>query len=405
MVNADAAMRVATVYACVRLISETLAMLPLNIYRRRPDGGKDLSPNHPLNDLLASAPNEWQTSFEFREMMQMHLLLRGNAYARINSGPRGFADSLEPIHPDRVTPVLLANKRLGYKVQMPTAGVETLTQDEVFHVRGPSFDGIKGLSPIDYMRESIALGLASQEYQARFFSNDATPSGILSTPNALKKEARDNVRESWQSRYGGLSNVRRVAILEEGLKFEPISITNRDAEFLGLRKFSVTDIARIFRVPPHMIADLDRATFNNIEEQGQDFLTYTMLPWLVRWEARISMDLILNTDTYFPKFRVSELARADMEARAQANAVMFDRGVINADEWRSGEDMNPRPGGETYYQQLNMTPSDNADPGTPTKPSVPDAMVSKKRIREMIREELARGFLPGLNGSNHAEAA
>lgn len=387
MINADGAMRVSAVFACVRLISESLAALPLLIYKVGADGSKKLATNHPLFDVLARQPNDWQTSMEFREMMQAFLLLWGNAYALIVPGDRGFAHSLEPIHPDRVRTERLEGGRIRYQVTTP-GGSTAYTQDEIFHIRGMSFNGIRGLVPIDYQRESIALGLAAQEYQARFFSNDATPGGILTTPNALKPEARKNLIGSWQSTHSGLNNVKRTALLEEGVKFEAIGSTNRDAEFLGLRKFSVTDIARWFRVPPHMVADLDRATFANIEEQGQEFLTYTMLPWLVRWEQAISRDLILAPQTYIAKFNVKALTRADFEARAQANAVMFDRGVINANEWREDEDMNPREGGEEYYQQLNMVPSDNAEPAQP-KPSTPDASISfsERRIRRIAQQE------------------
>lgn len=350
-------MRSSAVYACVRILAETLAQVPLIIYRRRADGGRERAESHPLWDVLHNLPNPAQTSFNFREMLQGHLALRGNAYAFIVPGVRGFADSLVPIHPDRVSPERLPTGRLRYRVRGDDGVARPFAQDEVFHVAGLGFDGLRGQSPIEWVRESVGLALAAEAYGARFFGNDARPGGVLTHPGKLGPEGRANLKGSWEEAHRGVANAHRVAILEEGLKWEAIGMTSRDAQFLELRKFQVGDVARVFRVQPHKIGDLDKATFSNIEQQSIEFVQDTMMPWFVRWEQAINTQLILARQAFFAEFLVTGLLRGDQAARAAYYNSMVQMGAMTVNEVRRLENMNPMDGGDVLRTPLNMAPA------------------------------------------------
>lgn len=259
-VTPDTAMRASAVQACVRVLAETVAQLPLKVYETQPDGGKAEARNHPIFSLLHDQPNAWQTSFEFRETLQGHLALRGNAYAELIPGARGFVDQLIPLNPDKVNVEQLPNKRLIYTVYEDRRA-RKLTQDEVLHIRGLSSDGIMGLSPIKMSKDAIGLALATEAYGARFFSNDARPGGVLQHPGHLGDEAIRNLQNSWMRAHSGVSNSSKPAVLEEGMKWEQIGMTSEDAQFIETRKYQVNEIARIFRIPPHLIGDLEKATF------------------------------------------------------------------------------------------------------------------------------------------------
>jgi len=387
-VTPDTALQLTAVFACVRVLSETIASLPLFIYRWRSDGGKERAPYNPLYEVLHSRPNQWQTSFEFREMMQGHLELRGNAYARIVSGPRGAVDQLIPLHPDRVTPRrILGTQRILYKVNWEGGTTSELTQEEMFHLRGFSLDGVTGLSPVALEREAIGVGLSAQEYAGRFFANDATPSGLLKHPAHFdSEEAEKRFLKSWQAAHSG-SNRHKTAMLEDGITYEAIGLTNRDSQFLESRKYQAEDIARIFRVPPHKIGILDRATNNNIEHQGIEFVTDSIVPRARRWEQRINADLILAPETYFAEFLVDGLLRGDIASRYAAYATARQNGWLNANEIRKLENMNPYEGGDTYWAPVNMVPAEQLGKVPPSTPP-PAAKATTAQV-EMIVEAAA----------------
>ncbi len=365
-------MQLSAVYACVQVISKTIASLPLVVFKERPDGGADRAPNHPLFKVLHSQPNSWQTSFEFRQMMQAHLLLRGNAYAQIVPGPRGFVDQLLPLHPDRVRVKRLENGRLLYEVAMPSPQpVMKLTQDEMFHLRGLSSDGIVGRSVIDdYAFQTVGAAIATQEYGARFMQNNATPAGVLETPAKLEEKAWKHLEDSWKGRNAG-ENQNGVRVLEQDLKFHAISITNRDAQVLEIKRFQVSDIARIFGVPPHKIGDLDRATFSNIEQQNIEFATDTIRPWCVCWEQRMERDLFLESeqDTYSAEFVMQGLLRGDTLSRFEAYQIGLQNKVYTPNEVRALENLNPIPGGDEPIQPLNMVQPGQQPPSKKQKQS------------------------------------
>ena len=354
-VSPDNALRLAAVYACVRVLSETMASLPFNLYRRRADGGKDVVTDHWLYRLLAKRPNRYQNAFEWREMLQGHLALRGNAYNRILANPRGEITELIPIHPDRIRMELLPSGDYRYRVTDRLGNESVVPRGEVWHLRALSSDGLMGMSPIELARESLGMALAAQDYGARFFANDAKPTGgWIEFPGSFKdSEAKKVFRESYQQAQSG-ANRGKVLVLENGMKFHEVGVTNKDAQFLELRQFQITDVARLFRVPPHMIADLSRATFSNIEQQSLEFVMHTMTPWVERWEASIESDLLLDGDELEVEFDFANLMRGDAASRAAYYQSGIQNGWLTRNEARIAENMNPLDGLDEPLRPLNM---------------------------------------------------
>jgi HK97 family phage portal protein len=348
-VNEDTAMRVATVYACVRVIAEDVAKLPLIIYRRRPDGGKERATDHPLYSLLHDRPNGVQTSFGFREMMQAQVELRGNAHA-FKVKVRGQLRELLPIPAGRVTVTRKDDWDLVYRVDGKDYG-----SDEVLHICGLSVDGVCGLSPIAQHRESVGLAMATLEHGAKLFGNSARPSGVLQVPGELSDTAYSRLKDSWETAHGG-ENMHRTALLEEGATWQATSMTSEDAQYLETRKFQRSEIAGIFRVPPHKIGDLERATFSNIEHQSLEYVTDSLLPRLVRWEQRLNADLLSPEEqkTYFIEFLVDGLLRGDQKSRYEAYQSAINTGWMSPNEARVRENMNPEPGLNEFRKPLNM---------------------------------------------------
>lgn len=354
-VNVDSAMRVAAVYACVRVISETIGSLPLHVYQRRNTGGKTIYREHPLYKLLHSQPNSWQTSFEFREMMQAHFELRGNAYAYKSMDQRGNVLELLPLHPDRVEVKQLRDMSLEYHVQLGEGAERVvLRQDQVFHLRGLSSNGYTGRSTLADAREIIGVAIATQEFAGRFYKNDATPSVVLQHPGKLSKEVADRIRDSWNTAFAGSGNARKTAVLEEGMQIERLTLSAEDAQFLETRKFQRSEIAGLFRVPAHLIGDLERATFSNIEAQQIDFVMHCIRPRLVRWEQALMRDLFAKPELYFPEHNVEGLLRGDAKSRFDAYAIGRNWGWLSVNEIRERENLNPIPEGDVYLQPLNM---------------------------------------------------
>lgn len=361
-VSPETAMRLAAVFACVRVISETIGSLPLAIYRRRADGGKERANDHPLYSVFQK-PNLWQTSFEFWEMMQAHLELRGNAFAEILTGNGRAIDQLIPLHPDRVRVFRLANGRLRYDVTSYFDGtVQKLNQEQMFHLRGMSSDGIVGMSTITAAMEVIGTGLAQQEYGARFFHNDARPGLVLETANKLTPEARELLKSSWGEAQTG-ANAHKTAVLEMGLQAKVIGLTNKDSQLIEARQQTRTDVASMFRLPPHKIGDLTRGTFSNIEQQNIEFATDSIRPRIERLERRINMDLIDSLEIglpgeFFADFNMDALFRGDMKSRYEAynQALQF---WLTVNEVRAAENLNPIEGGDELLRPVNMAPADS----------------------------------------------
>ena len=397
IVTPETSMQVAAVWSAIRLLAESVGILPLFIYRRVQAGGKERDPNHPLFNLLHATPNVFQTIYEFKEMMQIHVLLRGNAYAEIiPTGGRGVSQ-LIPLHPDRVRPFHAPDGRRAYEFTPLDGPTRILLQNEVLHIMGLSSDGLKGLNPIEHHRRSIGLSIGAEKYGARFFKNDAKPGVILEHPGRLTTEGRQNLRESWERMHRGVDRAHKTAILEEGLKAREMGMNPQDAQFLETRKFQVTDIARIFRVPPHMIGDLEKATFSNIEEQSLEFVVYNLTPWLVRWEQAVMRDLFAIEDrkTHLAEFLVDALLRGDIEGRFKAYAIARQWGWLSANDIRAIENLNPIKGGNIYLVPLNMIPAT-------TLRSIWDGEDEPETRKDLLRALIFAGLHKTPNGQNLA---
>lgn len=358
-INDSSAMACTAVYAAVRLLSETIGSLPGHVMRLT-DTGKDKALSHPLYPIIHEQANPEQTAMEWRETAMCHLLLRGNHFSEKQTDGAGRVVALWPIHPDRVRIEREGTTGpLVYLVKVPPSNTEVrLGPDRMLHLRGMGSNGITGFSPLAIGRQALGLALAAQEYGARLFKNDTKPGGILEHPTKLSKPAYDRLKASIEQEHQGLTNAHRMMILEEGMKWHQIGINPDDAQFLESRKFSVTEIARLFNIPPHFLRDLERATFSNIEQQAIEFVVYTLRPWLVRLEQRLKIELLSDSDrvTHFIQFKVDGLLRGDIQSRFQAYQVAKQNGWLNADEIRDLEDLNPLPDGQgqDYWQPVNL---------------------------------------------------
>lgn len=388
-VTADSSQRQATVYACVRVLSETVAQLPLQVFERI-DGGRRRAPEHPLEVVLAGQPNPWQTSFEFREMMQGHVALRGNAYAEIKPGILGAVSELWPLHPGRVQVERLSNYRLRYEVTEEDGKKRYLMQDEVFHLRNQSADGLTGISPIQYARDSIGLTLAAERYGSKFFSNAIKPSGMLSSDTPIKRVDAEAAQRTLMESQAGEENWHKPIVMWGGLKWQSIGMTNDDAQFIDTLKRGDTQACQIFRMPPHMVGILDRSTNNNIEQQSLEFVTYTLMPWIRRWEEAIGRDLLSDPQRYYLKFNLSGLLRGDAATRSAFYATMVNTGLLCPNEVRELEDRDPYEGGENFFMQGAMLPVDRVlNPPEPPAPVLPPPDVTPK-AKQMHAEEVGR---------------
>lgn len=389
-VTEDSALSATAIWAGVRIISETLAMLPLKLYERVDERSKRPARSSDLYRLMHDAPNPEQTSFEFREMQQGFLLLWGNCYAQKMVNARGEVSELWPLVPWRVTPIRTASNAMAYRVRLPGDDRRevVLSADDILHVRGFSSNGFLGDNVVEKFRNSIGLSLAAEEFGGRFFGNGLAASGGLKHPGKLGPEGRKNLRDSFTERHGGVSKSHRLMILEEGLEWFQMSTDPEKAQALETRKFQVTEVARILNLPPHLLKDLERATFTNIEHQGQEFVTYSMQPWLTRWEQRLNRSLILPSqrEQYFFKFEVGGLLRGDSAARSAFYASMFNTGVYSINDIREKEDDEPVEGGDQRFVPLNMAPLEQASQLLAAPPAVdPVAEPEPRAIRPTPR--------------------
>lgn len=365
IVTERSSMQMTAVYSCVRILSEAVAGLPLHLYQYNDSGGKEKALDHPLYFLLHDEPNPEMSSFVFRETLMTHLLLWGNAYAQIYRNGKGEVVALYPLMPNRMTVDRDEKGQLYYryntsKDEAPTMKGSTvsLKSTDVLHIPGLGFDGLVGYSPIAMAKNAIGMAIACEEYGAKFFANGATPGGLLEYPGTVKDP--DRIRESWNKGFSGSSNSNKVAILEEGMKYTPISISPEQAQFLETRKFQINEIARIFRVPPHMVGDLDKSSFSNIEQQSLEFVKYTLEPWLMRWEQSMMRSIISPKDkpAYFIKFNVDGLLRGDYQSRMSGYATARQNGWMSANDIRELENLDRIPtedGGNLYLINGNMT--------------------------------------------------
>lgn len=391
-VTVDSAMRHSAVWACVRVRSEDIAKLPCILYRRLPDGGKERATKHRLFNVLRWNPNPRMTAMEFRQMMQAQVDLRGNAYAAKEFNARGEVVALWPLDPACVT--VLQSKEDGalfYRVRRPGKPEETYPAEAILHVRGMSLDGIIGLSPIAYHRETIGLAMAAQKYGAAFFGNSAQPLGALKVPHVLQPGAGEALRASWEQQFKGAKNAKKLAIFDGGMEWVQTGMDNTDAQYLETRKFQNNEIWRMYRMPPHKVGDLERSTNNNIEHQGLEYVTDCLMSEIVRWEQSLARDLLTDKerqDGYFFEFLTDALLRGDLKSRYEAYAIARNWGWFSVNDILDRENMNRVENGDIRLQPLNMV-----EAGTKAPPlSVPGAKALIEHLNVLIaREEQSNG--------------
>ena len=365
--------------------------------------------DHPLYRLLHDEPNPEMSSFVFRETLMTHLLLWGNAYAQIIRNGKNEIVALYPLMPNKMSVDRDENGRLYYTYYRGSDEAiknkefsVTLQPSDVLHIPGLGFDGLVGYSPIAMAKNAIGMAIACEEYGAKFFANGAAPGGVLEHPGTIKDPQR--VRESWQSTFGGSGNANKIAVLEEGMKYTPIGISPEQAQFLETRKFQINEIARIFRVPPHMVGDLEKSSFSNIEQQSLEFVKYTLDPWVIRWEQSIQRSLLNSEEKKkcFAKFNVEGLLRGDYQSRMNGYAIGRPNGWVSANDIRELENLDRIPaedGGDLYLINGNMLPLKNAGAfaNTPT-----DDGKEEKTDEEILELEEPNGDELGDTGKNPA---
>ncbi len=385
IVTPGSALQVSAVWTCNKILAECVGMLPFNVFERLDADDNRKAIEHPYYRLLHDEPNPEMSSMDFRMCMTSALVLWGNAYARIMRNGSGRAVALWPLPAQLVDPSRDQNDNLVYKYTPGKGGPQTLQATDVLHLRTVSFDGIRGVSPISQVKNSIGLALALEEYASRFFANGGIPGVVLQHPGKLGPDAIENIRKSWKSLYGGVENSNEVAVTEEGMKVDVLGIEPGKAQAVEARKFQLGEIARIYRMPPHMLADLDRATFSNIEEQAIEFVTYTLMPYLAVWEQAIQRTLFAENEKarYFSEFNVDGLLRGDIASRYAAYAIGRQWGWLSQNDVRRLENMNRIEGGDTYLEPMNMVPV-----GTPAAPQQIPAKPNKKLLA--IRQALAQ---------------
>ena len=363
-VTTATSLSVSAVYASVRVLSESIASLPLILYRRQASGGRIRARRHRLFSLLHDAPNPEMTSFEWRETQMVHLLLRGNAYSEIERDNGGRVKALWPLNPDKTKPKRIDGE-IVYVIDLPQGGQAMLPFDDMLHVKGIGSTGLVGWDPLTVAQETFGLSIAAQEYGARFFANDATPGGHLVHPGKLSDEAHARLKKSWEKSHKGLTQKHRIAVLEEGMSYKAVGLRPDQAQFIETRKFQVAEIARIFRIPPHMIGDLERATFSNVEQQALDFVVHSLRPWLVRWEQAVLMKLLSMRERMelFAEFLVDGLLRGNVKDRFESYGVGRQWGWLSANDVRRIENQNPLPEdvGDVYLSPSNMVPAQLAE--------------------------------------------
>jgi len=350
-INEDTALSITAVYAAVRVISETVSSLPLKVYKKTPEGREEYRDNN-LWKLLHDTPNREMSSYTFREVLTGMALTHGNGFAEIVRDGSGRPVELWPMLPGYVT-IEVVDNRIVY-IFNGAAGSIYFEADQVFHIKNFSTDGIIGKSPIRLAREALGLSVAAERMGGERFANSSHPGGVLEHPGKLSPEGLENLRKSWEALHKGTGNSSRVAVLEEGMRFNNISIPSDDAQWIETRKFQISEIARMYRVPPHTIGDLERSTFSNIESQQISFYRDTLLPWLTRWEQEIQRKLIPDQDALYAEHNVDGIMRGDTEARYQSYKVARESGILSVNEIRMRENLNPIEGGDIYLQPLNM---------------------------------------------------
>jgi HK97 family phage portal protein len=355
-ITPETALQCSAVLACVRLIAENLATVPLHLYRRLSEGGKDRARDLPLYRILNQQPNGWQTSFEFREMLTAHCLLYGNAYAEVRSGAAGAVSELWPLHPSRMKVEQLEDGSLRYCYREQHGNETHYRQDQIFHLRWLSNDGVMGMLPITLARDAIGLAQALEAHGGAYFGNACRLSGLMESDNPITVETAERLREQFERLHRGADRAFRTAVLPQGVKWKDVQGTNESSQFLESRSYQVVEICRAYRVDPSYVQDKTKVGYASQEQAAIDLVQQTLLPWFRRWESAITRDLVVRDDVYFAEFDTRGLLRGDLAAQANWLREMIGLGIYSVNEAREVLNMNPiGPEGDQRYMQLNMT--------------------------------------------------
>jgi len=394
-VTPDAAMTTTAVFACVRVLGETVGSLPLHVYKKT---GKmvEIARDYPLYKVLHDRPNPRLSSMGFREMLTGHMALRGNGYAKIIYDGQYRTKALYPIHPGRIKPMLVDGEKV-YRVTMKNGSTEIWPEEMVLHLPALNYDGLEGYSPITVCNRTMRITRSAEEYDEAFFTKGATLDGFIRHPSRLSPDARGKLKKYWEENHTGVKNYHGIGVLDEGMEWQNVGLNPADAQLLSTREFQLEEIARMFRIPLHMIQDMKGATFSNIEQQSLDFLIHTMTPWLVRWEQEMNYMLIPERDygKYYIKFNVNGLLRADTKTRYESYASAKQNGWMSANDIRELEDKNPVEGGDVYLVAVNMMPSTDVGKipeSNETVPGVGDVKrdLDRKDVEHRAREPITR---------------
>ena len=351
-ISPDLAMTVSTVYGCVRLISETIGMLPLRLYERDGDS-ETIAEGHPVDTILFRRPNRWQTPFEWKQLTAAHVALRGNAYSFV-SRALGNVQEVIPLNPARMNIWQQDDLTAKYQYTTYAGNYEEFHQTELMHLRGLTTDGLRGISPVSAARNALGLVIQQEKHASHLFTKGAQPIGVLKHPAKLGAEAIKNIRESFEARFHGIDNAHRTIVLEEGMEWTKVGLNAEETQFLQSRKFSRTDLAMFFGIPPHMIGDVEKSTSwgSGIEQQGIGFLTYTLAPWLTKICETINRDLLREDEQgrFFAQFDTTPLTRGDLGSRVTSLINLVNAGIMSRNEARKDLNMNPRsdPGGDDF---------------------------------------------------------
>jgi HK97 family phage portal protein len=368
VVTPETAMRCSIYFACLRVVAETVACLPLHLFRKIDDDSSERAKTHPLYPVLARRPNSWQTRYEWVEQMILHLGLWGNSYQLKVAGKRGSVDELHPLHPagmkveqDKKT------KEIFYTYTEPGTGTPIPYQQyQIMHVRWLSLDGVHGAVPVEIGKDAISLARSLEQYAANFYKNNAQPGVILHTDQALPREVREELRDGWNQAHSGPTRAGRTAILTNGLKADTISATNQESQLAELWMQSLLAVCRIWKMPPHMVQELGRATWGNLASEMVSFEKFTIQPWLRRIEGAIERDILGDDDSLYAEFLVEGLLRSDITTRYAAYATAVENGWMTVEEVRRKENLGPlpeKPAGETVPPESGPEPEPPADDG------------------------------------------
>ena len=382
-VNEDNAMSLSAVWACVRILSESVASLPLSVYTHK-KGAKVKLDDHPVTRLLQKAPNKETTPYAFRETVQAHASTWGNGYAFITRNRMGQPLELMQLLPHATRALRTKDGSLIYETNIGGV-IYRIVAADIVHIAGIGYDGLTGYSPIQKHKQAIGLGLAAETYGAKFFGGDAVVQGVLQLPGKLSDTT--SLASSWKDAHGGLGNANNIAVLEQGAEYKKIGIPPNDAQFLETRKFQLTDIARIYRIPPHMIADLERATFSNIESQDIQFVKYSLMSHLIRWEQELTRKLLSENEQkkMYIKFNIDAFLRGDTKARYEAYQIGRNTGFLSINDIRRHEDMNEVAGGDEYQLVPVGTQTPNSEGAE--DPDTEETPAEKKSSRLMLLQE------------------